>query len=154
MRLGILVRSFDSSQLSYHILEHASRVLGEYANIDIVVFYENLAKPWKTPLFAVMNIGEAFGFDGVAIATSLSTAAKLREFPGPEARFFYAWDLEWVGGSAPYEEMADIYCDRSLPIIARSQNHAEMIERCWNRSVYNIVENFNVKELAEYGKPY
>jgi hypothetical protein len=142
VRIGFLVTSMGSTQLAYHILREAPAVLGVVPQLDILAFVQNVSKPWTIPPFALLNISEAFGFDGVAVATDLNTARKMRSFPGPRRRYFYAWDLEWVHSPGlDHEGLAEIYADVTLPIVARSEPHARVIERCWGRPVRAVVEH-------------
>lgn len=148
MRLGFLVSSLGTSQLAYHILQGANASLGRHRDLDIIAFYQNVSKPWVTPLFGLLNISEAYGFSGVVIATSLNTARKMAGFPGPQGRYFYAWDLEWVvSGGMAYEDMAAVYCNPKVPIIARNDAHAALIERCWNRTVHATIDRCDIPQF-------
>lgn len=155
MRLGFLVSSFGDSELTHAITREANGSCGTVPGLDVVVFYQNIDKPPKTPLFSLMNISEAFTFSGIVIATNLETARKARKFPGPKALYLYAWDLEWVIDpfkDKNYEEMADVYCDSNTPIIARSDSDANLIKFAWNRDVHAVVENCNLLRFIEVTK--
>lgn len=147
-RLGFILSSLGATQLAYHLLEQGDAVLSDRTDLDVVVFFQNVTKTWTTPTFAAMNISEAYGFTGVAIATDLDTAGKLARFPGPSKRFFYVWDLEWLRPSGRfYEDYASVYC--KLPLIARSDSHARLIEYCWNRPVHAVVPNCDLAGIAK-----
>jgi hypothetical protein len=146
-RLGFLLANTGESQLAYHVVKNANDYVERHADLDVVAFFENTAKPWLIPTFALMNISEAYSFNGVAIATNLDTAARLSRFPGPSARFFYLWDLEWLRTDQGYEAMRDVYRDPRLKLIARTQEYADLFERCWNRQVHAVVDRVNIEEL-------
>jgi hypothetical protein len=148
-RMGFLVSSLGISQLSYHLLAEAHAHLGKM-DFDLIVFYQDISRTWKIPSFCLMNITEAYSFDGVVIATDLSTAGQMARMPGPSDRLFYAWDLEWICDHAhSYERLASAYGNPDIPLIARSRSHAEMIRRCWNRDVEAVVEYCSLPGLLE-----
>lgn len=142
MSLGIIVSSMGKNQLAYHISKAATS--------NFVVFYENLAKPWFVLPFAIMNIGEAYDFRGPVVATTLISAEKLLKFPGPTSRYFYIWDLEWMRETGmTYEELSNVYNNPQISLIARNEDYARVIERCWNRSPIDVVENCDMAKLMK-----
>lgn len=117
-----------------------------------MVFAQNAPEAAGLP-FAVMNATEAYDFRGVAVATDLATASALLRCPGPYRKFFYVWDLEWVrGGGAPYEAMARLYRDPSLPPVARGDSHRRVIEACWNTRVAAVVPGPDPALFSELAK--
>ena len=65
-------------------------------------------------------------------------------------KFFYAWDLEWLRHMGKnYEHNIKAYTNRSVPIIARSESHADAIKNYCNREVAGIVEDFNMTQMTE-----
>jgi hypothetical protein len=100
-----------------------------------------------------MNLNEAWEYDGLVVATSLSTAEKALIFPAPKRRLFYVWDMEWMrAGDRDFDYFQSIYGNPKLDLIARSDTYAKIIERCWNRPVKAVVENCDVGELIRYGQ--
>ena len=137
-RLGFLLDSLGPKQLAYHLLYTEG-----WQDVEPIVFFQNAVHPLATPRFATMNISEAFSYTGTAIATDLSTAEKLLKFPGPKAKYFYVWDLEWFRGKHSnrnhYDYFANIY--RNIPLIARSPSHKKVLEETWGVRVDRIIEN-------------
>jgi hypothetical protein len=149
-RIGFLVGSLGATDLAYHILREAHEYVQKSKDLDIIVFYQNVVKTWKNPSFAMMNISEAFNYSGVAVATDLVTAEKMKHFPGPSGRYFYVWDLEWLRSTKrSYESLRDIYTDPNLSLIARSDSHASQIERSWNRKVSAVVPHCELASLVK-----
>lgn len=148
MKLGIALGNLGASQLSYFLIRNLNKFLSERPDFDPIVFYEEMAKPCLTPAFACMQMVEAWGYDGPVIATSLSTASKLLQFPGPKAKFFYVWDVEWVRfANKPFRPLADVYGASPLKLIARSESHAKLLARCWNKPVEGVVDDFDMTQL-------
>lgn len=154
MKIGFLISHLGPSQLAFHFLSNSYKYLSNKTDADIVAFVSNQVKPWQIPTFASMNINEAFDFDGIVVATDLYTAEKLSKFPGPRQRYFYVWDLDWMRGSCKwtFEELSDIYNDRQLKLIARSDDHKRIIEQCWNRRIHQAIPNCDIEAFVEMAK--
>lgn len=148
-KLGFLLPHLGNSQLAFQLINSANKFLETHIDTDVIAFVSNQLRPKVCPSFAVMNINEAFDFDGVAIATTLHTAEKLARFPGPRKRYFYVWDLEWsrnLGWS--FEKLSEIYNNPNLTLIARHDDHAKVIEQCWNRPVHAVVPDCEVSHMV------
>ncbi len=150
LKIGLLVSTLGATQLGYHVLEQGNARLGESIDVDLIIFQQNVTKTWTTPTFAMMNVSEAYSFTGAIIATDVDCARKSLRFPGPSSLFFYSWDMEWLrAGRCTYEEHARVYTDERLPLIARSDSHANLLERCWNRRVLAVVPSCDLAGLAK-----
>lgn len=137
-RLGILVSSLGSDEMAHSILTN------DWEGIESIVFFQNAVKPALTPSFAMMNITEAFSYNGVCLATDFDTAEKLLRFPGPSRKFFYVWNLDWFkdeAGNLSYGNLARVY--RGLPLIARNESDRTTLESSWNVQVFDVIEGFN-----------
>lgn len=151
MNFNVLLQNVGASQLSYFVTRNLNVLGDKRPDIDPIVFYENIHKNCIPPKFAVMQIAEAWGQDGAMIATSLSTAFKLINFPAAR-RLFYVWDLEWLRHGQQrrrYEQFADVYTHPNLELIARSESHAAVIENAFNRKVEHIISDFNTDKILE-----
>lgn len=150
-RLGIVVDNLGVSQLSYNIIKNINGYLKDNKNqADPIVFYETLQFPCLTPLFSTMCAVEVWGYDAPLIATSINTAYKILKVPHDNNSkiYLYAWDLEWLRLPRYQSEYyGGIYS--SLPIIARSEEHAAILKNNWNASVVDINENFDFKKMVE-----
>lgn len=149
MKLGIAVNTLGPSQLNYLLVKQANALLAGRTDLDIVAFYEGLARPSQVPHFASMQMAEGWCFDGPVVATTLSTAEKLLRFPATPRRLFYCWDLEWVRvPRRQYAPLRHVYGNPELTLIARTQEHARIIRQCWNREA-QVVEEFDLPRLIE-----
>ena len=149
--LNIYVTDFGSSQLSYYLGSNLKRRIEEHGDISPFVFYENLHQPPTPPCFALMQIAEGWGQCGVGIATSLSSASKMTHFPALTRRFFYVWDLEWLRlRPRVYDIYSGFYLDENVELIARCEQHAELLVNSFNRVPAAIIPNFDVDSLLEF----
>lgn len=147
MKLGILLNNLGPTQLAYNAICQANRY-AQSGKHSAFLFYERQVPPCLKLAVASMQIAEAWNFDGVTVATDLSTAIKLAKFPSPRSKFFYVWDLEWLrNGVQPYEAYSSVYRNPSYQLLARSASHRDAIESCWNRKVRAVVDDFSFEEL-------
>lgn len=146
--LGIIVNHLGNTQLAHSLIHNVNNYLEQHIDTDIIVFFENVVRPWEIPRFASMNVNEAWDFNGVVIATSITSAEKLLQLPGRKRRFLYVWDLEWLRmPERGVKYFASIYRNPRIELIARSVNHATIINDIWNRQPVGVVEDFNVEAL-------
>lgn len=151
MKLGFCLHHIGHSQLSLQFVTSANSYLESGLGVDVVGFVSNQLKPRVGPNFAVMNINEAFDFDGVVVATSLHTAERVVRFPGPKRRYFYVWDLEWVRqGGWPFDTMKSIYNHPDLTLVARHEEHRRVIEQCWNLPVRAVIPDCDVGRFVQF----
>lgn len=145
----MIVSHIGHNQLASYLLYHANQFYKTNSTQeDIILFFQNIAKPEVVPVFPLMNISEIYNYTGTGIATSLETASKLLNAPGPSDRYLYLWDLEWLHGvSRSFESYLSIYSDPRLKFIARNQRQAAEFERCWNRPIKGVVDNCDLKVL-------
>lgn len=146
-KFGVLVPNLGPTQLAYQFINSANM----YSNqADIIAFYEDIG-PQSFPLnFASMFIDQAYYYKEPLIATNISTAMKLLDFPCCPTKFFYCWDLEWARispNSRKFKVLYNIYNNPELNILARSESHALQIQKCWNVKRVNIVKNFNIEQI-------
>lgn len=146
MKLGVIVDNLGPNQLAYNVIKAGNFLKG----CDYIVFYENFLKPCIPTNFATMQMFEAWGYDGTMIATNLSSASQLSNFPLVKHRYFYIWDLEWLRMKEKhFRPLAEVYRNPNLILIARSENHKNVIETCWNVKVAGIVDDFEMSQLYE-----
>lgn len=115
---------------------------------DVIGFVANHTRPQLMPSFGIMNVNEAFEYNGIVVATSLDLAAKLIKFPGKKHCYYYAWNLDWmIYPNRTFEETLEVFQNPRLSIIARNNNDAAVIEKCWNRKPSFILPDCNLKQL-------
>ena len=148
---NVLVPDTGASQLSYFVIRNINSLCESNSEIDVILYYENYHKSCLPANFCTMQISDCWFQDGPTIATSFSTANKLKNFTC-EKKLFYIWDLEWIrnqSSTKQYEQCRDIYCDKSIDIIARSESHKHAIENAFNRKVNYIVPDFETAKILE-----
>ena len=148
MKFGVLVDNFYASQQSFYLINYYNQAVKDYGH-DITVFFETPVYPCVPVGFGVMQLNEAFGYKGPLIASSFNLAAKLLGCTGTDERYFYLWDLEWIRFEGKhFHQISQIYQNPKLRLIARSIEHKDIIEDCWNVKVAGIASNFNPEHFA------
>jgi len=148
MRAGIIVDALGVSQLAMTLIGELNQLHKLNEPIDIVVFYHRYDKLLKSPLFAMLQEQEMWGFNVPVMATSLATAKRLISSVKPTKKFFYVWDLEWTFDNHEFSNISSIYCHPDIQLIARSQEHFDIISDCWQEPVA-ILEDFNYERLVD-----
>tara|TARA_R110002110_G_scaffold37253_5_gene123255 strand:- start:15224 stop:15697 length:474 start_codon:yes stop_codon:yes gene_type:complete len=147
-QIGFLVEDMMASQLSFNLIKN----INSYAknrDDDIVVFFENATSSILVPNFSLMSINEIWNFSGSLFATNVFTALSMQKAFAPKNKLFYVWDLEWTRAHGKdFEFIIRAFSDKSTTLIARSDEHARAIENYCNRSVNNIVSDFNIEQLV------
>ena len=109
-RSAIIVKNLQASQFSVALSNGANKVLSETSDLDIIIYYESWAKLIINPKFGMLMDREMLGATGICVATDLKTAYKLIKTPGPDKKYFYVWNLEWIGmQKAPFNFLHNIY---------------------------------------------
>lgn len=97
-----------------------------------------------------MHSSEAYGFDGILIATSFKTLKSALTFPSPTKKYLYAWDIDWLRmRQKQFEDLFYVYSDKNVELICRSKEHAELFENCWNKKCKAIIEDFDIDKILE-----
>lgn len=147
-KIGLMLNDLGNSQVALQAIFEVNEMLRKRVDVCPTFFYLDLVPMIIPPLCAVCQCAEAICYDGPVIATSVSTAVRLSNLPGSPKKFFYCYDLEWIKPQPTnYEEMARVYLDPKLSLIARGEDHAKLIENCWNRTPVGVVEDFDIDRL-------
>lgn len=149
MKLGVLLGDLAPSQLAYYLIRDINRHLASHPTDDVVVFYENLTPPCALPNFAIMPLVEAYGYDGVLLATDLSTAKISLAIPTSRSRFFFLNDLEWTREpKLPFRAYQEVYGHPSLHLLVRSESHADLVRSVWGRES-EVVGNSPIGRMTQ-----
>ena len=89
-KVGVVVDDLSASQLSYHIIKNINKQVEE-SDTDFVAFFQNSTASMLPMHFSSMCINEIWSFDGVAIATSVSTVLSISKTFSPKQKYFYVW---------------------------------------------------------------
>ena len=136
MKLGFALNNLGPSQLAFRLIGQTNELVTERPDVDVIAFYERLNVPCIRPSFASMPLCELYGHNGTVVATDLSTARFVANCAAPRQRFFLCWDLDWL--RIPRKEFRDlraVYGDERLTLLARSDDHARVLQNAWNRPV-------------------
>lgn len=144
MKIGILFSNIEYNQLIHYVSEFVNR----NHDIDLIGFFDNNYVLSNRLNFATMQSNELYSYDGIGIATDISTAEKLLHSPSLKKRYLYLWDLEWLRHPQKvYHDFAKIYRNKEIKIIARTKDHADLIENCFNVKVKYIADNFKIEKI-------
>jgi hypothetical protein len=147
-RIGFLVPHLGFSQMAFNLINNTNWHLHKNTECDVMVFYENISYPCAKNEFAISNVVDGWNYSGSMIATTYQTATKILRFPSCSQRYFYCYDLEWIGmPQKQYGELAKIYENKNVHILARSDEHAAIIERCWSTKVLDVVGDFDMTKI-------
>jgi len=147
-RVNFLVDNIGASHMAFYMIDEAHK-MSEQGKATVSVFYDQLHRPCRRVMLPTMMMIEAWAQPGVSIATSMSTAARLLSFPGPQIKMFYVWDMTWNSNPKPYGPATQLFRDPSLSIIARCADHARVLENNFNVEVRYVLENFDHELLLE-----
>jgi len=151
-KISLLVPSTGSSQLAFYLINEINNLTQTRPEIDVIVYCENNERNCIPTNFSVLTLPEAWGNDGPVVATTISTAENLLSF-NSNKKIFYVWDVEWIrnpqGYSVEYEKYSDIYTNKDMSLVARSESHKKIIENAFNRKVEHIVSDFNMDQMME-----
>lgn len=115
---------------------------------DCVVFYENLSLSLLSGPYSLMNIQKAYQYTETIIATDLSSARLLINFPGAKRKIFYVYDLEWVFMEPKeFKPLAQIYRNDAFEIVCRGNSHAGIFKSCWNREPDRVSNEFDISGI-------
>jgi len=148
--LSILVDNLGAGQLALQLGNSINEFVSKNHELDIIVFYDHMHRQCIMPNFTIMQMAEAWCQAGPAIATSIATAIKLVDFPGPDLKMFYVWDLEWMRGpQRVWGIFEDVFTHEDLVLIARCEEHKKVIDQCFNVNVPYIVEDASIPQFIE-----
>jgi hypothetical protein len=149
-KFGFLIPSFGPNQLSYSLVKSANELLEQRDDIDIAGFYHDLSPYSINPCFSTANMFECFSYVGRLVTFTLNSSSRSLEWIGPSHLYFFPADLEWTKNSqAGFEQLSQIYCNKKLPIIARSENFKSIFELTFGSNVIGVVNDFNFGELVK-----
>ena len=148
--INILVDNLGAGQMALQLGTSINDYVVTHHDTDIIVFYDNMHRQCMMPNFTIMQMAEAWCQTGPTIATSIATAIKLVDFPGPQMKFFYVWDMEWMRGpQRVWGIFEDVFTHENLTLIARCEQHQKVISQCFNVKVSHVVEDCSVLQFID-----
>lgn len=148
MKLGFAIHDLGPSQLAYKLIRNSNEYLESHPGDSVIGFYQEMIRPIMNVGFPIMQIHEAFGFDGCMVGTSLSTMNKVISCASPLTKIFYVWDLEWLRmQQCHYEKLANIYRNPDITLIVRSEDHSQAISDVFNVKPSHIIDDFDIEKI-------
>lgn len=145
-RIAAVVDSLSVSQCSHSLINSFNALSKDN---DVYCFYTNLSPVIETPDFSVMNIYHLASFHGNVFCTNIFGARILSQIATKSRKFLYLWDLEWLREPADFKENLSILNSPQLEIVARSSQHALLIENYTNKTVRHVMNDWNPNQLLE-----
>jgi hypothetical protein len=148
-KIGFIVNNLGGNQQAFYLINYINSAIVKNRD-DITIFYEIPVIPCIGTNFGIMQLNEAYGYDGVLIANNLMLADKMAYFPGTKEKYFYVWDLEWLRiANKNFHILHPMYNNPLYKLIARSHEHSKIISDCWNTEVVGVVDDFNINQFIE-----
>lgn len=148
MNIGIILPSLDANQLAFETILSINTILSNGTKNDYRIFFENLSPKIIQPLCSIMNITELWHYNGLLITTTLENTKLAIKAIADTKIVFIVWDLEWLRGHNNYIDNISIYRNPNIILLARSKDHAKIIENYCGRRPNGIIESLNFEELA------
>lgn len=145
-KFGIILHNYGQNQLAFDTLSSSNEFLRSSKKVDLTLFYETPTPLKQMPLTALMNIYEAWCYDGVLVSTTISSAFKLLGMPIANKRYFYIYSPEWIHNHTIYEAYYKL-AKSDIDFIARTKEHALLIKNNFNKEPKFILEQMNVEGL-------
>ena len=146
--LAIAIKKLELNQEKLFLLTSINKLVHDYG-IDCAIFHHEFGVPFMPSLAAMYQIVEMWDFEGTVITTDFSIAKQLINCPGPRKKFFYVWDFIWTHMEQfNYNTIADVYCNDSIELIARSNDHAKVLSDCFKQPSY-VLEDWRACDLEK-----
>lgn len=142
---AFLTQSIGTSQEGLFLTYEMNNLLKTYPNLNISVFYEDFDRIPTLPQFPMFPSLFLWGFKGIVITTDITSAYRIRDIP-IKKKFLYVLNLEWLYHNKSYTYYNNIYNSDDFELIARSDEHANIIQSCWRKPSY-VINDFDAKEI-------
>ena len=148
LKLAAVVDDLGPSQKCFYLIKEFNKAAMS-KDVSISTFYNRPAAPVTRPHFSCRSTAFLSGYNGVAIAASLTCAETLLKSHNRSDKYLYLWDIDWLITPVNFSVACDMLRDDRLKLIARSKSHARVISNFCNKDVSGIVDNWNIDELRE-----
>lgn len=145
-KIAAVVDSLSVSQCAHSLINSFNRLSQEH---DVYCFYTNPSPVVEPPSFSVMNIYHAASFHGNIFATDLFGGRILTNIKTKSRKFLYLWDLEWIRSPMDFKDNLSVLNSPQLEIVARSADHALLIENYTNKIVKHVMSDWEPQTLLE-----
>jgi hypothetical protein len=152
MKVGFLAYTAGTSQLGTQLMKGCNN-LAESKEASVSVFIREFDKLVVQPQFPLYQCVHAWDYKGVLISTDFDTTMILKTTYAAKKKLHYVWNLDWLFNRKFMEEYRSVYCDDSIDLIARSQEHYDIIKGLWKEPT-DIIEDFNYEDIIKTVKKY
>ena len=148
INIAAVIDNLGPSQKSFYLVKEFNKS-SSARNLCTSVFFQRAAIPVTGTLFSCRSISFLSGFHHNAIATTIGEANVLLKSNNAAKKFLYLWDLEWLRNPTHYDISSKILLDDRIHIIARSDEHAKMIDNFCNKMPIAVVDNWHLESLVK-----
>ena len=135
------------SQLAYLAINQCN--LGSKGKDSYFLFFQDVELPCTKPMITCLNISELSNFSGVLISTSIDMTLMALRAVNNVKYVFYVWDLEWIRGKVDFQQAMRVFRDPNITLVARSEDHAKVIENYCNRKPDMIAPSLNIGAIIQ-----
>jgi hypothetical protein len=143
---GFLVNCLKLDDKTFNMIDCINKLIEKSGLNHISLFRLNISIIPSIVKFGVFEARHVIYFQGPIIATDIESARYLLQSPNLP-RYFYMWDLDWLYKIKNESDYSQIY-NSNLNIIAKNEDHAQLIKQCW-KTPSHIIEDFNHDEFAK-----
>lgn len=147
-KLGFVVDSLASSQLAYTLVYNCNEWLSKHYDLNIAIFFQEQWLPSIWPEFSQFHVSETIAFDGILVATSLSTAFSIKNATRAR-RFFYMQDLYYRRPNCDRKQWDSVMNDRDIRKFTRSWDHCLELRLAGYDIQDNVVPSFEIDKILE-----
>ncbi len=147
-KFGFMLEHLSACQSAYSLIKSTNELLAKTDRYDITFFYRNLTPLVSNPNCAVASLFECYAYKGRLVSLDLNSAVRSLDYLSTK-RYFFPSDLEYTkSNNRQYEQLKDIYCNKKIPLIARSESYKSILELAWGSQVIGV-SDFNVEEVIK-----
>lgn len=147
MKRKISVASFvndlSNSQSNFFMIREFNKLDSPFC------FYNNISYLVTQANFAVLNSSYLPHYDGNLFCIDPNCALIARKARTNYKIYLYLWDVFFMRGDSDFTYNMDIFRDKSISLICRSESHADAIENYCNRSPLAIIDNWDSEKIQE-----
>ncbi len=136
-KIGILVDKIGRTQKFYTLCNAINKMVD--INTEVILFFLEMESVTLPTKFSMMPASKCLKYDGILISTCGETTRVLHNNQNAKKKYHYVWDLDWSGINKTFEENRLVYTS-DVDLIARSQDHYEIISNTWKEPCLVIGE--------------
>lgn len=148
IRCGIVINDLTPSQLSFYLVNHTNVLLSKSVHNHFIYFINDVTPFFIQPLCPCLNSSEIIQFnDGVILTTNIDDTIRAIHAVNNSKIKFYVWDIEWIRKPSDYFANLEAFNSDKVEVIARSYDHAKIIQNYANLKKVRVVENCDLEQI-------